>query len=100
MTVQTLVLVLALGAALLALWIDVRFPRLAPQDFRTAALHVLAALLTVQLLLASGATHWGSASPAAMVASMMTVSLPALTYEFLAALWLIKLTQALFRSYR
>jgi hypothetical protein len=100
MTPQSLVLAIALGAAVIALWVDVRFPRLAPQDFRRAIMHVVAALVTAQAILMSGATDVIAGSPVTMMAATMLVALPVLIYEFLAAVWIIKLAQAMFRAYR
>jgi len=100
MTVQTLVLVLALGAALLALWVDLRFPRLAPTEFRPAIMHVMAALISAQLVMATGLTNVLTGSVATMVGGLLLLALPMLVYEFLAALWVIKLTQSIFRTYR
>jgi hypothetical protein len=43
-------LVIICGAALLAGWVDVKFPRMAPSGFIGAGLHMLASMLAVQLV--------------------------------------------------
>jgi hypothetical protein len=72
------------GAALLALWIDVRLPRLAPVSFgkrMAAAACAFVALEAAPVL---------NSSAAATYASVFAVLLPALTGTFLAALWLLR----------
>ncbi len=83
----TFALVLTAGAALLALWIDARLPRLAPVSMRRVFLHVGAAMLTLRLI--------PNADSSAMVYfALFGVALPALVYSFLAAIWFIRLAQA------
>ena len=85
---------LAAGAAALALWIDVRFDELGPRDFRGALIHCGIALaggwFLVPILIKS--TIGAGASPMVVI---FAVALPALVYLFLAALWLLKQTQGL-----
>ena len=83
----TFALVLTAGAALLALWIDTRLPRLAPPTMRRVFLHVGAALLTLQLI--PGAT-----SAVMIYVALFAVALPALVYSFLTAIWFIRLAQS------
>ena len=83
----TFALVLTAGAALLALWIDTRLPKLAPPTMSRVFLHVGAALLTLQLI--PGAT-----SDVMIYVALFGVALPALAYSFLTAIWFIRLAQA------
>jgi hypothetical protein len=70
------------GAALLALWLDVRWPRLAPDGpFRRVAFALGTAAL-LQLLRGAG--------PAATPASVLAVVLPAFVAAFLAGIWLLR----------
>ncbi len=82
----TFALVLTAGAALLALWIDARLPKLAPATMRWVLLHVGAAVLTLQVIPGAG-------SNTMIYVVLFGVVLPALVYSFLAAIWFIKLAQ-------
>lgn len=68
------------GAALLALWLDVRYPGLAPRSLRN---RLLAALV-------AGAILSVPAPPATFV-TLLAVYLPVLAFGFLAMLWLLRL---------
>jgi hypothetical protein len=72
------------GAGVLALWIDTRFPRLAPESFSRRVLAAVAALLLLQVAPLSG----GSAQ--AVYASVFAVMLPALVLTLLTAVWLLR----------
>lgn len=100
MTAQSFVLTLAVGGALIALWLDARFPKFAPQTFRNALIHIAAALVGAQLIVWAGLMRPVDDSTVALLAGAIGVALPVLVYQFLAAVWVIKLTQAVFRSYR
>ena len=81
---------LALGAALLALWSYVRWPRAAPKSFRGAILLLLLAFGLLQVgtfpLDAAAGTSTGM-----VVLAVLGVILPVLTFAFLAALWVMRL---------
>jgi hypothetical protein len=82
--------ILVAGAALLALWCDIRFPeRRAPLG--RALLHLGGACL---VLFAMPAVAWavGQAgnTPALRLAVVLGVVLPALTYALLVGLWLVR----------
>jgi hypothetical protein len=83
----TFALVLTAGAALLALWIDTRLPKLAPASMRRVFLHVGAAMLTLHLIP-------GANSNAMIYVAVFGVALPALVYSFLTAIWFIRLAQS------
>jgi hypothetical protein len=83
----TFALVLTAGAALLALWIDTRLPKLAPASMRRVFLHVGAAMLTLHLIP-------GANSNAMIYVAVFGVALPALIYSFLTAVWFIRLAQS------
>ena len=93
MDVLVLIMTLALGAAALALWIDVRAPALGPGSVRGALVHLVAALVVCQLSggLMSAVIDPGNART--MVAAVLGVGLPILVYSFLSGLWIIKLAQ-------
>jgi hypothetical protein len=76
--------VLAVGAGLLALWIDVRHPNLPPDSLSKRMLPAGAALLVLQVV----PVFHGSA--AAVYATVFALLLPALISSFLAAVWLLR----------
>jgi len=79
LTAAVFVVVYALGAGALALWVDVRFPNLAPG----ALMHRVGA--------AALATCVVSAVPLSpTVVGLIGVFLPALCFSLLTALWLLR----------
>ena len=89
MSVQLFVAALAAGAALLALWLHVRLPNLAPASVARTIVH-LALAGDRALLLRPRA---GGSVPAAFSAAFLIV-LPGLVYAFLASIWMLRLMQA------
>jgi hypothetical protein len=94
MTVHTFVACLAAGAALIALWLNVRFPKLMPWSLRTLCVHLVLAIVIVYAVGPAMAVVAGTAVPAAGLVGVFTVGLPVLVYEFLVGAWLIRLAQA------
>lgn len=82
-----------IGAAMLALWVDARFPRHELSLYRIAA-HAIVAVLLLHLVPGSG----GSA--AAGLAIVFALVLPALVYVLLTAVWFVRLTQNMLGTYR
>jgi hypothetical protein len=80
---------LAVGAALIAVWLDVRFERFGPSDFRGAMLHVGVALAVGWLLVPAGLESVLAVGASPLVA-LFGVALPSLVYVFLAAFWVVK----------
>ena len=100
MSVDTFVIVLCLGAALLALWIVVRLPKIGPASLTRALIHVGAAVL---IGLVTGPAIRGIAElsvPGAAFIGTFGVALPALTYMFLTAAWLLRLMVGYFQQPR
>lgn len=81
------------GAAAVALWIDVRFPRLAPQSIRGATLHIGATLVVAQILVPL-ATAALTGSRALALLATFAVGFPSLVYSLLAAIWVLRLAHA------
>jgi hypothetical protein len=81
------VLALAAGAGLLALWLHVRFPSLAPERLGRTIAHMAAAfaLLKMTSLLGDGS---------ATVATVFLLVLPALVYTLLGVIWMLQHAQA------
>ncbi len=87
MSNATYALILVSGAALLALWLDVRLPTLAPAGLRAIVLHAALALGVVHLI------PGDAASPAGVYLALFGIALPALIYVFLVAIWFIRHAQ-------
>ena len=81
------------SAAVLAVWIDMRFPRSRPADLKGALPHLFVASLANQALDSplSGRIA-GSSLPYARLAALGLI-LPLLVYAALAALWTIRSAQ-------
>ena len=92
MSKETFLLFLVIGAALLACWVAFRFPRLGPAPLVSAFLHV-AATFCVGFALAP---MMSLATGAGVFLAVFAVALPALTYMFLAGIWLLRTAQASF----
>ena len=89
---------LALGAALLALWSYVRWPSIAPRSFRRAIVLVLLAFGLLQV----GTVPLGAASGTSTmlaVFAVVGVIVPALTFTFLTALWVMRLFAESLKGY-
>ena len=94
MSIGSFVIALTVGAALLALWTSVRFPRIGPETLRGALVQVAIALVAGWFLVPAAVTavvDW--ASPAGPLVAMLLFVLPALTYLFLASLWAMRVLQ-------
>ena len=86
------------GAAALALWVYFRAERFAPQDMRTAAIHLGAALVVCQLFApALSALITANGADVLRLVTVIFVSLPALVYTMLTTVWVIALLQAMLR---
>jgi hypothetical protein len=99
MTIPTFLILLGIGAALIAFWLVLRFPDRGPGDFRRALLHVGFALAVgwfapslVGLLVPHGTAF-------AMTA-IFGIVLPVLVYMFAASAWFLKLAHDMFARYR
>jgi len=92
-----IVLVL-LGGAAIAFWIETRFPKLAPRELRTTLIHVGASLVAAQLIVPV-LMHYTAAGESAVriLLAIFVVAFPSLTYSLLASIWAIKLFQGMLR---
>lgn len=78
------VLAVAVGAALLAVWIEVRFPSFGPERFGGTMLHSGIAFVMLKLSV-NGADI--------TLSTTLLLLLPALVYALLCTLWMLRLTQ-------
>jgi len=84
-----------LGAALLALWLFLRYPRLGPNTLGSAILTVGCAQL---LLLTTGKATAAAQGVAGPVVALVAVFLPMLVFPFWAAVRLIHITNNRFKA--
>jgi len=90
---DTFLIVLALGAAAIAVWMDARFERLGPRTLRRALLHVSLALVVGWAVVppAIGTVMDAGAGP---LLALLATALPALVYLFLATFWTLRHAQS------
>lgn len=86
-------LLIGVGAGAVALWIDARFPRLAPEEILKAVLHVAASLAVGFAIGPALQSLFGSDDPLVVLVGVFAVAFPSIVYCFLAAIWFIKLAQ-------
>jgi len=82
----TFVLVLAAGAGLLALWLHVRFPSLAPERLGRTILHAATAFALLKLT-----SMFGEST--AVFTVVFVFVLPALVYALLCTIWVLQHAQ-------
>jgi hypothetical protein len=87
MSNSAFVFVLAVGSAVLALWIHVRFPKFAPEMVGKTLLHTMLAFALLGLM--PGMVE----SPVLAVISVTILVLPCLTYAQLCAIWMLRHVQ-------
>jgi hypothetical protein len=100
MTVGTFIIFIAVGSALVALWINVRFPKLMPWNLGRMLLHVVIAVLCVYAVGPAMSIVTDSGIPAPNLAAVFGIGFPTLVYEFLVGAWLIRLAQATASGFR
>jgi hypothetical protein len=93
------VVALGLGGAAIAIWIEVRFPKLSPEGLGWAMGHVMLAVGFAQLVVPNLLSLL-TGSYTLMLVGLMAVAFPALTYCLLAGLWMFKLAQRTLGTYR
>lgn len=84
-------LLFVLGSAALAFWVAMCRPRLAPAGFRSAGIHLVAALVVGSVLGPVLHAVPGLPSPLSLFFALFAVGLPAITYMLLAGMWLVQL---------
>jgi hypothetical protein len=93
MSKHDLILLIVLGAAAIAVWVDVRYPRLVPERAERRFAHAGAAFLGAQLLVPvtiQALLGVADSMPVQLVA-LFALFLPALVYAFLTGIWLLRL---------
>lgn len=88
---ETFLLLFVLGSGVLAIWVAVRLPRLAPVSFRAGAMHLAAAAVIGSFLGPVLDTVPGLPSFVSVLVALFALALPAITYMLLVGLWLVQL---------
>jgi hypothetical protein len=83
----TFVLVLAAGAALLALWVHMRFPSLAPDRLGRTIVHAVTAFALLKMT-----SIFGESST--VFTAVFVFVLPALVYALLCTIWVLQQAQS------
>jgi hypothetical protein len=81
------VFMLSIGSALLALWIHVRFPKLAPEHVGKTLLHTGIAFALLRLM--PGMIE----SPVIALITIIVLVVPALSYALLCSIWMLRHVQ-------
>jgi hypothetical protein len=91
-------LFLLVGSALLAFWIIVRYSGFGPTTIVRAIVHVIVAMVLLQLLLPVGLDAVDAAGvPAADYVQVFGVALPLFVYAFLSGGWTTRAAMGLLR---
>jgi hypothetical protein len=91
-------LVLVVAAAVLALWIMVRYSGFGPHTVVRAVVHVLVAMVLLQLVLPVGLDAVDASDiPAALYVKVFGVALPLFVYAFLSGGWTTRAAMGLLR---
>ena len=88
MSSSAFVVVLSIGSALLALWVHVRFPKLAPEHVGKTLLHTGLAFALLRL-----STPGMVESPVVAVIAIALLVIPALSYALLCSIWMLRHVQ-------
>jgi glutathione S-transferase len=98
-TVSPAVFIIAFlfGTGAIALWIDARFPALAPADLARAMARAMIAVAAGWLLFPR---MWDAVSSANVLLALFLIALPCLTYSLLSAIWAIRKLQAALQGFR
>jgi hypothetical protein len=99
MTTSNFLLAMMVGSALIAFWFVARFPDKAPTSFRTAMIHIGAALVVGWVTPALFGVVLSMGHQAAF-AAVFGVLLPTGVYIFLATAWFLKIVHDTISHYR
>lgn len=98
MNSQTFGLVFLLGAGAIAVWVDVRFPRLAPSDLRRAMIRSGIAVAASRFLFPP---IWAAVlGHGPVLVALFAIAFPCLTLLLLSTIWSIRWLQAAMRGAR
>jgi hypothetical protein len=93
--VGLVVMLIAVGAAAIALWIDVRFPGIAPRNARGILIHAVLAVAAGQLLARVTLGFVTELESAVLtLVGVFGVAFPAIVYALLVGVWTIRNAQS------
>ena len=95
MAFTTFAVFFVLIAALMALWVDARFPGLAPKELMPAAFRLAAAFVLAHVAIPAVKYVLAPLDETARAGVVIAVGFAAMTLLMLASLWLIRLAQGL-----
>jgi hypothetical protein len=90
MSANSFVIVLCISAALLAVWIVARWPTAGPKGLSPGLIHVMLAVVVGAVTAPAIRAIAELGVPGAAFVGTFGVALPALTYMFLATMWLMR----------
>ena len=89
----------AIGAGAIALWTDVRLPKLAPEEMRRIVMHTMASFIVLKIV-AGAVGPIAASGPMGAMAAVLLVGLPAVVYAFLVGIWAIRMFQGAYAGTR
>ena len=96
MSVQVFGICFLLGCGAVALWVDQRFPEIAPPDLRRALLRTIVARAASQVLFPP---VWDAAlARGPVLVAVFSIAFPVLTGVLLCAIWSMRQLQAMMRN--
>ena len=95
MSVQVFSILFLSGAAAVALWLDARFPGIAPPNLRRALLRTLIVVAASQVLFPPAWEAALASSP--VLVAVFSIAFPCVTLVLLCAIWSIRQLQATLR---
>ena len=96
MNMGLFLVLLGVGGAAIAFWIDARYPKLGPREYQVAFLHVITAVFVATLVVPPAlAVTRSLPSQQATVLAIVLIGLAALVYAFLAGVWIVRVTHGL-----
>ena len=91
MSRDTFMLLYVLGSGVLAVWVAVCRPRLAPATFRSGAIRLAVAVVVGAVLGPVLHAVPGLPSVPSVLVALFVLALPAITYMLLVGIWLVQL---------
>jgi hypothetical protein len=93
MSSASFIIALGIGAALLAFWVQLRFPKFAPETVSWAIFHLVATTVLAQLTAAVFSSV--DLQPRGTMALVFGLALPTLVYAFATGMWIIRIAQGM-----
>jgi hypothetical protein len=82
---------LGIGAALLAFWVQYRFPKIAPETLGWAMFHLVVTMVFAEVTKTVFGTF--ELQPLGTMALVFGLALPTLVYGFAAGMWIVRIAQ-------